>query len=72
MVLDCCNSPAIARRKDSGTQTGTCKLFNRRLHTYSLASCGNSRLTERLRDPVLFLIICRNVQCMSGHGLMDD
>ena len=46
-----CNSSAIAKHAERfRNKTGTRKLFNRRLHTYTVASCGNSEWYTVIRD----------------------
>ena len=43
-VLDRCNSSAIAKAERFRSKTQALVLFNRRLHTYTLAAYGNSKL----------------------------
>ena len=64
-VLDRCNSSAIAKAERFRNKTGTRKLFNRRLHTYTLASYGNSKLYSgnsklyNVRASFYMLRVCR-------------
>ena len=45
-VLDRCNSSAIVKAERFRNKTGTRKLFNRRLHTYTVASYRNLKLSS--------------------------